>query len=331
MNTLIAITLLVVASMPLSAVGEQESPTVPQDPAEPATLSVVVATGTPAVSMSYLVSEDPQVYPSIDLEYEVVNSLNLLSARVLSGEADVIVATTDLGAKLRGRDVDIRYVGSAVWGMLYVVTTEDLDGWNDLRGREIKMLGRGLAPDIVLRYLLESNGLDPDSDVTLDYVQATTELAPTFISGASTISIMPEPALSMVLTRREDARIMFDLQEEWATVSGLTDSYPQGSLFVSGEVADSHPEFVAAFAARYAESIELINADPVAAGERAATFLDTPAAPIIARSIPRANFRWVGATDARDAVEEYLGVLLEFDPDSVGGSLPDDTFYFGGP
>ena len=205
MNTLIAITLLVVASMPLSAVGEQESPTVPPDPAEPATLSVVVATGTPAVSMSYLVSEDPQVYPGIDLEYEVVNSLNLLSARVLSGEADVIVATTDLGAKLRGRDVDIRYVGSAVWGMLYVVTTEDLDGWDDLRGREIKMLGRGLAPDIVLRYLLESNGLDPDSDVTLDYVQATTELAPTFISGASTISIMPEPALSMVLTRREDA------------------------------------------------------------------------------------------------------------------------------
>ena len=47
MNRLIAITLLVVASMPLIAVGEQESPTVSPVPAEPVTLSVVVATGTP--------------------------------------------------------------------------------------------------------------------------------------------------------------------------------------------------------------------------------------------------------------------------------------------
>ena len=110
MNKLLAFTFLVVASMHLSAVGEQESPTVSPGPTKPVTLSVVVATGTPAVSMSYLVSEDQQVYPGINLEYEVVSSLDLLSAQVLSGEADVIFATTDLGAKLKGRGVDVRYV-----------------------------------------------------------------------------------------------------------------------------------------------------------------------------------------------------------------------------
>ena len=75
--------------MRLSAIGEQESTTAPPGPAEPVTLSLVMATGTSAVSMSYLVSEDSQVYPGIHLEYEVVGSLDLLSARVLSGEADV--------------------------------------------------------------------------------------------------------------------------------------------------------------------------------------------------------------------------------------------------
>jgi len=135
----------------------------------------------------------------------------------------------------------------------------------------------------------------------------------------------------MILTRRQDARIMLDLQAEWAAVSGLSNSYPQGSLFVSGEVAGSYPAFVRAFAQRYGESIALSNADPVAAGDRAAAFLETPPAPIIARSIPRANLRWVSAMNARNAVEEYLRVLLDFDPDSVGGSLPDDSFYFEGP
>ena len=139
MSKLLAITLLVVAYTPLSAVGEQESPTVSPVPAEPVTISVVVATGTPAVSMSYLLSEDAQVYPGINMEYEVVSFLDLISARILSGEADVIVATTDLGAKLKGRGVDIRYVGSAVSGMLYVLTTEDR---GELRSQLVDLTGR---------------------------------------------------------------------------------------------------------------------------------------------------------------------------------------------
>ena len=331
MKKRIFIVFLVLAATLLVAVGNAESTALQLDTSDMTTLSVVTATGMPAVSMSYLIAEDPQVYPGINLEYQVVASLDLLSARILSGEADIVVATTDLGARLHARGVDLRYVGSGVWGMLHVATTEELNSWEDLRDRVITTLGRGLAPGILLRYLLASNGLAPDVDVTLEYVQATTELAPRFITGASTISVMPEPALSMVLSQRDDASIMLDLQQEWAAVSGLSDSYPQGSLFVRGEVADAYPEFVAALAERYGASIALVNADPTAAGIQAATFLDTPPAAIIARSIPRANLRWVSAVDARASVEEYLGVLLEFDPGAVGGSLPDEAFYFEEP
>jgi len=32
------------------------------------------------------------------------------------------------------------------------------------------MIGRGLTPDVVVRYLLEANGLVPDVDVTFNYV-----------------------------------------------------------------------------------------------------------------------------------------------------------------
>ena len=262
------------------------------------------------------------------MNYEVLPSPDMLGAKILSGEAQMAIAPTNLGANLRARDVDIRYVGSMVWGMLYIVTREDIIGWEDLRGREIAMLGRGLTPDIVFRHLLTANGLDPESDITLSYVQASTELAPSFISGRSPISIMPEPALSMVITKVPDTKILLDLQREWAKVSNSSESYPQASLFVNGDTADNHTEFVTAFAAEYAASISRILADPAAAGRAASSFLDTPPAGVISKSIPRGNLEWIPAARARRSLEEYLGVLLDSAPKTVGGSLPGDGFYF---
>ena len=66
------------------------------------------------------------------------------------------------------------------------------------------MIGRGLTPDVVFRSLLKENGLEPDKDVSLNYVNGATELAQLFISGKSTVSIMPEPVLSKVLTKKKD-------------------------------------------------------------------------------------------------------------------------------
>ena len=330
MKKMFLLLIIALSAMTLSAGGQQDaSPAA--EPSERIPVRIVMPTGHPAISMAEMVADDPEILPGYDVEYTILQSPDMLASKVISGEADMFIAPTNLGANLYGKGKDVRLVGSVVWGILYIVTTEDLSGWEDLRGREISMLGRGLTPDIVFRYLLQANGLDPETDVDLNYVQATTELAPTFISGRSTISIMPEPALSMVRMKKPEAVVMLDLQEEWAGVSGNSSSYPQASLYASGAFADDHSEFIKAFAALYADSLDSILADPQQAGAKAASFLDTPPAPIIAKAIPGGNLRWVPAAEAREALEKYLGVLLEFAPDSVGGALPDDAFYFSEP
>lgn len=52
-------------------------------------------------------------------------------------------------------------------GALDVVSTEDIKDINDLKGKTIYTLGRGLTPDVVLRNLLKKNNLT--DKVTVEY------------------------------------------------------------------------------------------------------------------------------------------------------------------
>ena len=198
-------------------------------------LTMVTPTGFPAISLAELISENRQFSENINLGYEVLESPDLLASKIISGEADLFLAPSILGAKLYSKGIDIRCAGSVIWGILYIVSTEEITGWDDLKGREITMLGRGLSPDIITRHLLKLNGIDPEKDVKLKYVQNTSELAPSFISGKSSISMMPEPAFSLVKEKLPEAKVIIDIQQEWKKISKTSSSVPQASLFIKGE------------------------------------------------------------------------------------------------
>ena len=327
----LAAVLALLAVLPLSARGTDESSSAAPAAQAPATLRFVTPGGFSAVTLAEFIAESPEFDGNVRVEYEVLESSDLLAGRILSGQADMFIAPTNLGSVLYAKGEDIAMAGSMIWGILYLVTTEDLSDWEDLRGREIFLFGRGLTPDIVFRYLLETNGIDPETDVTLSYIQNTAELGPALIAGRAPIAMLPEPVLSVVRTKAPEAEIMIDIQKEWAAASGTGSSYPQASLFVRRNVAREHPDFLSSFLTRYQASLERIVADPVKAGEWAASFLPSPPAPIIARSIPGGNLDWVSAQDARSDVEGYLEVLMDYDPKTIGGSLPDEDFYLSNP
>jgi NitT/TauT family transport system substrate-binding protein len=288
---------------------------------------VIMTTGTPAISMAGMIESDELKVPGYDVEYNVLQTPGLLAGKLVAGDAELAVVPTNLAIKLYNKGVKVKYAGGVVWGILYIITQEDVKNWNDLKGKEIYTLGRGLTPDIVLRYLLTANGLDPEKDVTLTYVNGTTELAPVFITGKSKTSIIPEPALSMVMAKKPDTRIAMDLQEEWTKATNSSSSYPQASLVVLGDFSEKHPDFVEQFTSAYAKAINEINVNPAQGGQLASQYLDMPPAPIIAKSIPRSNLRWISADEARVPMETYLKVLFDFSPETIGGKMPDANFY----
>ena len=294
----------------------------------PLTVNVALPDGVPALSMVRLLKERPPMGANVTVNYEIVRSPDLLAARVVSGEADIAVVPTNLAAVLHNRNTGYRLAASTIWGVLYLVSNENIKSWEDLRGKTVHTFGRGLTPDIVFRYLLSENNLNPERDVTLNYLGSGTELAQAMIAERVNTAVIPEPALTQVLTRRQDLSVALDLQKEWGDATGLADSYPQASIVISGKLIDNNPEFVVRFLKEVEQSVAWLNTNPRTAGTWAEELQIGLTAAVVERALPRSNIRFVPAVRARRAIEQYLKVLFDFAPESVGGRLPSENFYY---
>ncbi len=304
---------------------ESASETVVAD--APLEVRIVMPTGTPALSAVKAID-------SLDLEgviptFEIVKSPDLMVSKLVSEEIDIAIAPSNLAIKIYNKTGKYQYAGTTIWGTLYIVSDEPADSWAALKGKEIAMIGRGLTPDVITRNIMTANGLVPDEDVTFNYLDGAPDLAAMFISGQSSLSIMPEPVLSKVMTKKEGAHIIFDMQSEWQAIHGGDGGFPQASVMVKSEFAKAHPDVVNKILDRFAESAQWVNDNPQDAGTAYEALNLGIKAPIIAKAIPGANIRFVDSSSSKDALEAYYQVLLDASPELIGGKLPDEGFYYG--
>ncbi|MBT9172706.1 MAG: hypothetical protein DDT21_01092 [Syntrophomonadaceae bacterium] len=292
------------------------------------TVRVAIPDGVTALSMVRLLRERPPMGRNVTVSYEIVRSPELLAAKVVSGEADIAIVPTNEAAIFYNRNIPYRLAAVNIWGTLYLISSENISNWQDLRGKELYTFGRGRTPDIVLRYLLAQNGLNPDRDVTLRYLGSVTELAQAVLAGRVKTAVLAEPAVTQVLTRRQDFSVVLDFQQEWARATGLGVSYPQASLLISNAVINGYPEFVDRFLHEVAQSAVWVNNNPQTAGVWAEGLLTGMTAGVVEKAVPRSNIRFVGAKEARGAIEAFLTVLRDFSPEAIGGRLPGEAFYF---
>lgn len=291
-------------------------------------LKVGAPSGAPTLSLIKMFEEKPSLGENVEVEYESIAATDALSAKLLSEELDMAVVPTNLASSLYNKGLPYKLVGSNVWGLFYLTSTEGVDSWEDLRGKEIYTIGRGLTPDIVFRYLLEQNGIDPEIDVSFNYMAGATELSATIVSGEGSIALIPEPMLSKVLSKRQDMSVGLDIQEEWSKVTGQEGGYPQTSLIVKEDVLKNHPDIVEAFVKAHIESIDWANENPSEAGIYSEKIQPSVDADTVEKGIERVNMKYVGAAEAKESIESYLKVLLDYSPDSIGGKIPDEDFYY---
>lgn len=287
-------------------------------------INVAVPAGTPALSIVKMINDNyrPEGYT---VNYEVINSTDLLSAKILSKEADILIIPTNLAAKLHSKGIEYKLKSVNVWGSLYIVSSEEnaIDSLEDLSGKEIYTIGEGLTPDIITKYILEENGIE---NVTFNYLAGATELAPMFLAGKSEISLMPEPLLSLVKTKKKDISIVMDLQSEWTKLSEDSASYPQSGLYINNEIL-LDKEFTDAFMSEVENSIEWLNANPDEAGLYYEALGLSPPAKIIEKSIAGSNIKFAKTDDIYDTMNKYYEVLFNANPDSIGGMIPSEELY----
>lgn len=277
-------------------------------------IKVIAPMGAPSMSLLKMMDEN-KVIGNKEIEYEILNASDVLASKIISKEADIAIIPSNLASNLYNKDIDIKLVSTSVWGILYLVSSDDsIKTWEDLKGKEITTIGRNLTPDAILSYLIKANGLKVGKDIKLTYINSAPELAQLFLAGKIDIAIIPEPILSSVLMKKKDTNIIFNIQDEWKKTTKV--AIPQVVMIAQGDLAKNNKEFLDEFIENYKNSIEWVNANPDKIGK------------VTPSSIKRSNLMFKNAKDSKRELEEYYKVLLKFNPKLIGGKLPDDKLYY---
>ncbi len=295
---------------------------------EVTSIKVCFPGGAPALSIAKLAAGQPSIDENFDIEYEFQSTPDLLATKVMSEEADIAIVPSNLAALAYNKEVPYKLAGTAVWGTLHLISTQDIDSFEDLKGKEIYSFGKDLTPDLVVKYLLTQNNIDPDKDVTFNYLSAASEVGPAFLSGKTDLAIFSEPVSTNVLLNDDKAEIIFDFNQEWSKLTNTEYGYPQASLIVKSELIENNEDFVRAFIEEFEKSQEWAKENPDQLGDYAEQLEIGMKKPMVLNGIDRMNIGPLTTEDGENSYGTYYNMLLEYAPDVIGGKLPDEGFYF---
>lgn len=329
--------LLVFFSLSLTAGARRDQSASPQNTSDqtvkPQAVKASALNGPSGVGMVYLF-EGEQSIEGVPLQMEISATPDVLLPKLLKGELDMGILPANAAAKVYTKNNGAVIMGAVVGnGMLNLITEDtSITAFEDLKGKTVSVAGQGSTPDYMIRYLAEKSGIEVNTSsadsITLDFSIPTAEIAAALISGKIAYAFVPEPFATVAQLNKTSIRRAFDVQKLYAQYSGNAETYPMTVLVVRKEFAEQYPQFVSLFLEQYRLSIEKVNADPQKAGELVEKYSLGLKAPIVAKSVPNSAFAYTRGLEAKEQVEALLSIFMQFAPESIGGALPDEGFYF---
>lgn len=309
---------------------QSEAPTQSEAPAEKTDVNVFVLTGPTGIGAVNLWNEAAQDEGLENYRFTAVASPGEIVAKISSGEADVAAVSTNLASTLYHKtDGGVVVLAVNTLGVLTVLdcTGAEIDSMADLRGRRIVTTGQGANPEYIINYLLQKNGVDPKTDVDIEFKAEGSELAGVWATDPEAAIIAPQPVATAINKKYAGSTAALSLTDEWRKASPDSELM-MGCIIVRRAFLEAHPEAVRNFLADYAASVAAANADPAATGELCERYGIVAQAALAQEAIPNCGLCCVTGDALRDGLTGYLRVLLDADPSSVGGSLPGDDFWY---
>jgi NitT/TauT family transport system substrate-binding protein len=286
----------------------------------------VQAPTVPAALPFLWMQEEAELPAALDLNINLSSDHQRGMSLLAQNDIDFLITGTNVGANAYNRGVDLKMMNVNIWGIDYLLTNGfKAESWQDLKGKDLAIPLQGGPLDFLARYLAEKNGLDPETDLNLVY-RALPGAAQLFMAGELDAIILPEPLVTISLARGENTELSMDIQKEWEKIHG-DQRIPFVALFANGNFAAENPQFTDIINGYYKQGVDWVNNNPDAAAELAAKHFEMPA-PILKQSYSRVNLNIYSDQESRQLTELYFGEILKMYPDLLGGSLPDEEFYY---
>lgn len=280
-------------------------------------VSIIAPDGTPALALANYYAE----HVSEGSTFDIKAGSDPLVAAFTSGSYDIIVAPTNLGAKMYNSNNGEKYLHyqTIVWGNLYVASKQEIHSLEDLNGKNLTLFGKNSTPDIVIQSLIKAKDLDIDLTYTDDVGTANSLL----VSNEAEYIISAQPSLTKLMSSQNLYTI--DLQDVWSETFSQN-SYPQASIFFKESLKGKIDSILEALS----DSVVAANKNPEQTAKNAVSMYQTFKAlgeDILKEAIPHCHYQ-ISDND-KEAIELYFNKMNELSLSAqYGNKLPDENFYY---
>ena len=299
----------------------------PETSAESAALRVAGLKGPTTMGLVNMLTADDA---ADTIDFNMYGAADEVVPLLVKGDIDAAAVPANLAATLYQKTngaVEVACVNTL--GVLYIVENgETVNSVADLKGQTLVTTGKGTTPEYVLRYVLSENGLDPDTDVTIEYCSEATEALSKVQAGEATIAMLPQPFVTSALAQVEGLRVALDMNEEWQKVAGS--KLVTGVLVVRKDAVEADADRFAAFMDAYQASVDAANTDLEGTAALCEEYGIVAKAALAQKALPQCNIVFETGDQMKTDLTTYYQVLFDADPTRVGGTMPADDFYYAG-
>ncbi len=300
-----------------------------KDSRESVEIRIAGMTGPTSIGFVNIMEANANGESKNNYKFSVHGAADEVVPLIIKGEIDIAAVPVNVASNLYNKtNGNVQLLAVNTLGMLSIVEKGvEINSVADLKGQKIYASGKGTLTEYTLRYILSKNNIDPDTDAELIFDAKPDGVIAKISSLETFVAMLPQPAETTVLNKFADAKAVIDINAEWSKLQPENDIVT-AVVVVRKEFADAHPDEVANFLDEYKTSIQLVNSDAAKAAELVVKHGVFQNAAVIQKAIPKCNITFVAGNDMKSLVNSYLGVLYEYNAQSVGGKLPAEDFFY---
>lgn len=297
----------------------------------PSVIKVYTLNGTTGFGMAKMMSDNKN---NSKYQFSVQSDAAFVQNALINGDVDIAALPTNAAANVYNKtEGGVKILAVNTLGCLYVLTKEGvtLTSFEDLRGKTVCVPAQN--PTFIFTDLCKKNGLVPGTDITIDsqsYAKPDA-LRDALASGAVEIAVLPEPMVTLAMAKAKQNNVTLknamDLTAEWDKVN-TPGSLVQGCIVVRTAFLEKYPTAVKEFLTAYEASIKFLSTNTAEAAQMIADNGIFAQAAVAEKAIPKCNVCYLAGEAMKNAMKVYLEVLKGIQPVAIGGTLPDDNFYY---
>ena len=187
-------------------------------------------------------------YKKAGLDVEIVDfkgGSQSLTA-VIGGSADVVSGYFDHCVNLAAKNQALvafviydRYPGFAL--TVSPAHTAEIKSIKDLANKKVGVSAPGSSTDFFLKYMLNKNGVDPNSVAVIGVGLGATALT-AMEQGQIDAAILLDPTVTILQGKNKDLKILSDTRTQKDTQAVFGGDYPGGALYSKADWVEKHPK-----------------------------------------------------------------------------------------